>query len=486
MRGADWMWRKANELRPRHKHLTMITLSDFFELNREIILFVYGLVFFLLGFAIILQTRQSSRLDLARNLRWLAAFGITHGFYEWGDLFIPIQGEYLDEEITQVLYFFHLILLAFSFICLLEFGLAFLYPKRRANSFHWQSLVVFGVWMAVVFSLPLFMADEHLRRYMGNTLARYFIQLPGGILAAYGLWTHALERIAPLNAPKIINTLRITVITIVIYSVFGALTPPPVEFFPGNVLNIVWFTQVTGIPPLVFRSLTGIIITITLIRALEIFELETERRIEQLEQQQIINTEQERLARNLHDGAIQKVYTAGLLVESAARIADPGSELDKRLKRAVVALSDSILDLRQNLSELHSHTQAVQQPLPELLQKIVENPNYNTMVHITIKNDLPADKSISAMRSSHVFAIVNEAMANTVRHAQARNVSIETRDLGESLQIQIKDDGTGLSPDSKNGYGLRNMRDRARLLNGNIEFENNRGLVVTFVLPWKD
>ena len=47
----------------------MITLAEFFDLNREVIFFVYGLVFFALGFAIILQTRRSSRLDLARSLR---------------------------------------------------------------------------------------------------------------------------------------------------------------------------------------------------------------------------------------------------------------------------------------------------------------------------------------------------------------------------------------------------------------------------------
>ena len=69
----------------------MITLGEFFLLNRSMIYFIYGLVFFILGFAIILQTRQSSRLDFARSLRWLAAFGITHAFHEWGDLFIPIQ-----------------------------------------------------------------------------------------------------------------------------------------------------------------------------------------------------------------------------------------------------------------------------------------------------------------------------------------------------------------------------------------------------------
>src|SRR5678815_1987894 len=73
----------------------MISLQEFFNLNRQLILFVYGLGFFILGFAIILQVQQSSRLELARSLRWLAAFGITHAFNEWGDLFIPIQAQYL-------------------------------------------------------------------------------------------------------------------------------------------------------------------------------------------------------------------------------------------------------------------------------------------------------------------------------------------------------------------------------------------------------
>ena len=47
----------------------MISLDEFFALNREIILFIYGLGFFILGFAIILQTQKSSRLELARSLR---------------------------------------------------------------------------------------------------------------------------------------------------------------------------------------------------------------------------------------------------------------------------------------------------------------------------------------------------------------------------------------------------------------------------------
>ncbi len=464
----------------------MITLSEFFELNREIILFVYGLVFFLLGFAIILQTRKSSRLDLARNLRWLAAFGITHGFYEWGDLFIPIQGEYLGEATMRILYFVHKVLLAVSFVCLFEFGAAVFPSGKKARGLHWHSIVVFILWVLLVFFFfPGDPIDREWRRN-ANALARYFIGFPGGMLAAYGLRKHTLQRIRPLNVPKIVQMFRIAGLSLGVYAVVGGLVVPRVGFFPGTIVNTDTFTELVGAPPLVFRSLVGMIIAFTIIRALEIFDLETERRIEQLEQKQIINAEHERLARNLHDGAIQKVYTAGLLVESAEKIAEPESELDKRLKRAVAALSDSIVDLRRNLSELHSHTPVTQESLPELLQKIAKNPNYNTMVDISIQMDLPDGKSISAVRAGHVYAIVNEAMANVVRHAKAAKVNILANDAGDFLKIQVRDDGVGMKPNATNGYGLRNMRDRARLLNGNIEFENNRGLVVNLVLPWKD
>lgn len=464
----------------------MITISGFFELNHEIILFVYGLVFFLLGFAIILQTRQSSRLDLARNLRWLAAFGISHGFYEWGDLFIPIQGEYLNEPTMRVLYFIHKILLAISFACLFEFGIAVLPSGKNVRGFHWQTITIFAVWTFVAFFIfPGDPIDREWRR-IANALARYFIGFPGGILAAYGLRNHTMQRISPLNVPKIVQMFRIAGISLGVYAVVGGLVVPQVDFFPGSIINTTTFTEFFGVPPLVFRSLVGMVIAFTIIRALEVFSLEADRRIEQLEQQQIINAEQERLARDLHDGAIQNVYTAGLLVESAARLAEPESEMDKRLKRAVAALSDSILDLRRNLSELYSHTQSVHEPLPELLQKIAKNPSYNTMVRISVDVNLPEGKHISDRRADHLLAIVNEAMANTVRHAQAQNVFIETRDRGEFLQIQIKDDGVGLSADAVNGYGLRNMHDRTRLLNGRIDFENNKGLLITLEIPWKD
>jgi signal transduction histidine kinase len=87
-----------------------------------------------------------------------------------------------------------------------------------------------------------------------------------------------------------------------------------------------------------------------------------------------------------------------------------------------------------------------------------------------------------------VTAILNEALANTVRHANARNVRIEALDLGNRIRISIKDDGVGFSPNAQPGYGLRNMRDRTRLVNGDIEFSGQpgKGTTIALELPWID
>ena len=465
----------------------MITLAEFFLLNRSMIYFVYGLVFFILGFAIILQTRQSSRLDFARSLRWLAAFGIAHGFHEWGDLFIPIQADYLSPEVVRILYILHLILLAISYVFLFEFGLALLYTSRRGHWFHRITAFLFLGWLVFLFAtIPSTISNERLWRYPADALARYFIGFPGGFLAAYALRQHTLLRIKPLNVPKIVLTLQVAGIALGIYALFGGLIPPPVDFFPGNVLNRETFTDFVGIPPLVFRSLTGLVIAVALIRALEIFDVVTERRIEELEQHQIVTAERERLARELHDGAIQKVYTAGLLVESASRLADSKSEIGARLEKSVSVLNDAIADLRRNLSELHAGSQTSTESLSTLLQQMAGNPHYASMVNITLDTALLENKSLSSMRSSHVFAIVNESLANIVRHAQAKNVEICASDLGSQLRIEIKDDGIGIPSELKAGYGLRNMRDRARLLSGDLTLVNSKGTTVTLTIPWVD
>jgi signal transduction histidine kinase len=465
----------------------MPSFTDFLDLNRSIIYFTYGLIFFILGVAIFLQTRRSSRLELSRNLRWLAWFGIAHGFYEWGEIFIPIQAEYLDLQAVRFLELLQLILLASSYSFLMEFGFALLLTGKRQYWHHWLTAILFTGWLIVTIGMiPPEITNERLWRYPSNTFARYFIGFPGGLLAAYSLRQYTLLRIKPLNVPRIVTTLQIAGITLGMYALLSGLIPPPVDFFPGNVINRTSFTDFFGVPPLIFRSLTGAILVITFIHALDIFDVETARRIEELEQGHILTAERERLARDLHDGAIQKVYTAGLLVESASKLAEPKSEISARLEKSIFVLNDAIIDLRRNLAELHSNSHNPIESLPSLLRQIANNPHYSALVNTKLKILLADHTHLSAIQSVHVRAIVNEAMANIVRHAQAQNVEILAQEKNGQLQIIIKDDGTGFSSEQRVGYGLRNMQDRTRLLNGSLTLTNDHGTSITLTLPWMD
>ena len=256
-------------------------IQNLFTINHEIIYFVYGLVFFVLGLAIALQSRHSSRLDLARNLTWLAAFGFLHGFNEWGDLFIPIQAAYLSPEIIVILNYLHLLLLAVSFACLFEFGAALLESLQPRKWLHILAAGLLVVWTIIVF-VPLRLRIPDFTNWFNTAgaLARYFIGLPGGLLAAYALRKHTLQRIAPFDVPKIVRAMQAAGITMALYALAAGLIVAPVNFFPGNWLNTDTFTRYLLVPPQLVRALLGLIIAATTIRMLEIFDVETSRQIE--------------------------------------------------------------------------------------------------------------------------------------------------------------------------------------------------------------
>lgn len=463
-------------------------LRTFFSLNRVIIYFGYGLVFFVLGLAIALQSRNYSRLDLARSLKWLAAFGFVHAFNEWGDLFIPIQSVYASPVTIDFLHRIHLLLLAVSFAFLFEFGVALLKPLGLARWIHGVPTVLLAIWFFVVyFPLPGLVADFQTWHNTSDALARYFLGFPGAMLSAYALRKHTMQRIAPLNVPHIVVVLRFGGVMLALYSIFGGLIPPPIPFFPGNLLNSVNFEMVFVAPPPVFRSLIGLGLAVAIIRALEVFDVEMDRMIEAIEQQQILSTERNRIARDLHDGAIQKVYTAGLLIESAQKqVKDSSGILSSRLLKAEVVLNDAIADLRHSLGELRS-TPLIE-PFLSALKKLANDPSFGSLVDISLKLDLPIDETLSPVRADHVLAVVHEALSNSVRHARAHEVKITAQKQGNRLLVEILDDGSGLPKQFDAGYGLRNMRDRARLLGGELEVSslNGKGTAVRLKIPWKD
>lgn len=464
----------------------MPTIQRLITVNHDIILFSYGLVFFVMGLAIALQSRIASRLDLARSLTWLAGFGLLHGLNEWGDLFIPIQKVYMSESAIRSLRIGQSVLLAASFACLFEFGVALLRPPGRRR---WWFGIAAGLTVAWLAAAAVIAAvsglDFESWQHTANALARYFIGFPAGLLAAFGLRWQA-RHLPALNPPHIVTSLRVAGIALGIYSVVGGLIPPPAPFFPASVINTMSVEQVIGVPVIILRSAIGAVVAMSIIRALEIFDVEIARMVESMEQQQILAAERDRIGRELHDGAIQSVYTAGLLMESARNLAAPGSPVASRLDTAMAVLDDAIGDLRRNLGELR--TAPPEEPLPAALRRLARDDRLESLVEIQLDLDLPESESLSPPRAAHVLAIAHEALSNIVRHAHARHVAISAQRQDGRLLMTIQDDGQGLPPQAAAGYGLRNMRDRARLLGGqlNVSDARGKGTTVRLDVPWTD
>src|SRR5690606_12321726 len=103
-----------------------------------------------------------------------------HGFYEWGDLFIPLQATYLSPPLVELLRVIHLFLLGVSFACLFNFGVVLLQPLGAARWLHLVPAGLLATWIFVsYFLLPPLIPAEYDWHNIGGALARYFIAFPG-------------------------------------------------------------------------------------------------------------------------------------------------------------------------------------------------------------------------------------------------------------------------------------------------------------------
>jgi signal transduction histidine kinase len=110
------------------------------------------------------------------------------------------------------------------------------------------------------------------------------------------------------------------------------------------------------------------------------------------------------------------------------------------------------------------------------------------LINIRYQIDLPVESAFSAPRTQQVLAILNEAISNAARHAKAHQVSIAAERSEDRFLLTIQDDGVGFQvKNNGKGYGMRNMRDRARLLGGTLGIESRPGKGTTIQLnaPWE-
>ncbi len=464
-------------------------IRDLFAANRIVILSTYGQVFFILGLTIALQSRRHSRLILARNLKWLAAFGFAHGFHEWGDVFIPLQSTYLAEPFVDLLLGLQVILLAISFVCLFQFGVENLRPfPDRQRWLRYLPGAALTLWIFLAFGPTLTASPNTLTWFQFNNIwARYTLGFPGALLAAYSLRRQARELIAPVEMPHIWRTLQVGGLALAGYGIMGGLAVPPADFFPANWFNAAIVEQWTLIPVQVYRSVLGFILALAVIRALEVFQVELDRRLSGMEEAQVLISERERIGRELHDGTLQTIYAAGLLLKTSGKelgqLDCPPKSLS-RIEQTVVLLDEAVADIRGYIGTLR--TQPNTRSLRAGLQELAGANHLRSLVEMDWAIDLPEDQPLTPSQVGHLLAITNESLSNVARHAHATQVRVAANIRQNRLHLEIADNGQGMRSDYVEGYGLHNMRDRARMLGGDLwlKTEPRQGTTITVEVPW--
>jgi signal transduction histidine kinase len=461
-----------------------VDIQRFFYLNYELVLFVYGLVYFVLGLAIALQSRGHSRLEMAGSMRWLSLFGLTHGIHEWALLLIPMYAAAGGRGVA-FLSTLRVLLLAFSFGALFQFGAELL--RRRHPRLRWLPGILTVAWLISFLANGVEAASVDHWQTAASSWARYLLAFPGALFAAWGLRDQAQRQIQPLGLHHIYDMLRLAGMDMVAYAVFSGIFVQGGDFFPANVINQRLLLIYTGVPAPVYRSIIGLVLVIAIIRAMDVFQLEVDRLIEGMKTEQQLAAERERIARDLHDGALQRVYTAGLLVEAARHQVGSTSAVSERLDWALEALNEAIDGLRTTMGDLRPAPDTIS--LAEGLRRHASDPRLVSLMDVTLELDLPAEGAgLNPVQVSHILSIVGEALANAARHSAASKISLRAIRENGTLFLSIEDNGVGLQSEREGGYGLRNMRDRARLLGGQllINSKPDAGTRVTLVAPWEE
>jgi len=433
--------------------------------------FCHGLVFFTLGLTVSFLHFRSRRISLARHLTWLGWFAICEALYAWTALFamlVPGVGS-VSPVVSPIL-------LALAYTFLLGFGIQTLMSEEVYQA-RVRSLFVSlcGLWLVpyTIAAVAVYPNWESLS--VAETLIRYGLALPGGILTAVGFWRQSDRSLDAVLLQRILPYLRVTAVAMVLFGVLNVVLVPPLstllnaDLMGNGTAEWAW-------------ALVGIVITAGFVRSLTTIEREIEQWVEGVERLQMLADDRERIGRELHDGIIQSIYASGLLLESILPVIPTDSErAQAQLGRVMDSLNNTIQDVRRYIFDLRSAMS--DEDLPAGIEHLLRDFRINTLLETEFEFAGEIHPINSMSRRRHVFQIVREALTNTAKHARARWVSVQLDYGEENLELMISDDGIGMAQllVSK-GYGLRNIRERARLLGGTLRIESAPGAGVTYHL----
>lgn len=181
--------------------------------------------------------------------------------------------------------------------------------------------------------------------------------------------------------------------------------------------------------------------------------------------------DRDRIARDLHDTVIQRLFATGLSLEGALRLAT-APEVAYRLTEAVDEIDKAIADVRASIFELKTDPATIQRTRHRLLEvgdEVAVALGFSPSFHFVG----PVDDQSTEVHSDLV-AVVREALSNAARHAQPTAVTVTVEASSDGLSITVEDNGRGPGDPRDDGQGLLNLEHRALRLGGSSTLEPRR------------
>lgn len=499
------------------------------------IFFLYGLAFYSLGLALLVESGRASELGFAHSMRLLAGFGLLHGIHEWLGMAERINEELLNKPLPDWVAWSRLVILVTSFLALLAFGEHLFIRERTGSAPTWRTTILAVGWYTgscIIVRIAFHLDDDEWLQ-AADVLSRYVLGIPGALFAAWAL-LYQRKPFRERGMGKFVRDLNLAAVALAVYGGAGQIFPAKSEVFPAEVINSELFSDVFGFPVELFRAAMAVIVAVAMMQVLRALEFENQQRLSTIEQERIESerhsretlallnaelqraneetsrllkevqrrdavrgellqhitaaqeSERKRIARELHDETGQALTGLALGLKGLVAMVDTKPELAKhRLTDMGLMASTALGDLRHLINDLRP-PQLDDMGLTAALRWMAERANERGLFQTELKisgEPIPLPSELETT----LFRIGQEALNNVAKHAQAKKV-IVLLDYADGPSLTVCDDGVGFNPTAmldpnnlRTSWGLIGMQERVNLINAelDIESEPNHGTRLT-------